>query len=254
MIFFLIRIAPIILPLVYLGLLRELFIYPDSWPVYLTVAVLINLFYFAILFVRLRRQRVWLACIYSIIFLSIGIASFMLFSSQSIIIAFSIFWAACYAMYLESIFNYFYRTDKRSIFDLKNISAYLNLVLVFFLVADLLNFYVFLSLDWWWALLISIFVLAVILLDRFAFLGLPRKSNLVYSAVITLVLSELLGALFFWPSSIYVLSGIIAIFYYFFVSLATLNWEKKLTRKLFWQYFIFVIVFLLIILGTAKWL
>jgi len=253
MLFLLVRALPFLSPLIYFLLMRGLMVFSGWWYVWLVVIIVLNFATFYLFLWKRRRKRVWFFFIYSTIFLCLGFAQSLLFSTGAVILTLQIIWSVIYAIYLESIFNYLYRTKKFFLIELKSITAYINLIIIFFLGLALLGFYIFLNVSWWWILLIYFVVSFIILFDRFLIHQFPLSVNVVYSAVIALILIEILGGLLWWPVSMYVTSIILSIIYYIASSYAILEAQDRLDKKMIIRFSVFALIALVIVLGTAQW-
>lgn len=254
MLFLIIRILPILLPVAYFFMLRGFFVFTDRWYYWLAAAVILNILYFIFFSYKLKRMRIWFFAIYSIIFVSLGFAYVSLMSSVFLINLFLVVWSIIYLIYLEAVFNYLYRTERFFLLELKSITAYINLFLFFILSFSLLNFYILFSLKWWWLFLAFIPVTFVILYNRFLSFEFPHKDNAVYSGAITLILTEMVIALLWWPNGIYVLAFMLLIAYYFLSSIGTSYFKEQLTKKIIVQYSLLALVMIALVLATAQWL
>lgn len=254
MIFLLIRLAPFIVPVAYFLLLRLLFVATPRWYLLLVILVVINAIYFFFLHRKMRRRRVWFFGLYSLFFALTGFFFSMLLSSQLVIYTFMIIWSLLYGIYLEAIFNYIYRTEQTTIFDLKSISAYISILLLFVLAATLNYFHLFLSFSWYWLVIIYGVGAYLILIDRLLTHGFIFKDNLLYSSVVVLILLEIFGILLWWPVSMYVSSFLIAAIGYLMMVIITLKQQEKLTIKTALRYASFTTLIVVIVLVTAQWL
>ncbi|MFA4871983.1 MAG: hypothetical protein WC610_02915 [Patescibacteria group bacterium] len=253
MLFLLIRIFPVLIPVGYFFILKFLFAFSGAWYWFLILAAALNLFYFILLNWKLGRKRVWFFALYSEIFVVLGLVNALLLSNQIFINLFIIIWSIIYLIYLESVFNYLYRTTRFSLIDLKSIAGYISLLMCFIISYALLNFYVFLNFPWWALIIIYFPVIFILFFERFLAYDFPFKTNFLYSFLTALVLIEILIVLLWWPNSIYVLALILLIFYYLLSSIAILYWQDKLTKKSARQYLVFAAVVLVLVLMTASW-
>lgn len=254
MLFLLVRISPILIPAVYFFLLRALSLHVHQWYVWLLIILLLNLLCFAFLAQKLKRKRVWFILLYSWIFSVLGFGYTLLLSSQIAIYTFITVWSVIYLVYLESVFNYFYRTKKLYLIELKNITAYTGLLMFFLLVFSLTSAFIFFGFAWWLVLLICFLVTTLLLFDRFLIFGFDHKTNFGHTMVVALVLTEVLAALLWWTASAYVIAIIMSTGYYLLNSLTVLSATDKLSKKTILRYIIVAVIVLILTLVTAKWL
>jgi hypothetical protein len=94
------------------------------------------------------------------------------------------------------------------------------------------------------------FLLALHVLGRAI---LPRSGIFFWSILLTLLMSEFLGAFSFLPLSYLVVSGALFIIFYVAIHLLQSHIYATLTVKLATEYLIFATIALVLILGTARW-
>jgi len=254
MLFLLVRISPVLIPIVYFFLLRALASHVHQWHWLLLASILLNLACFALLANKLKRKRVWFILVYSSLFAALGFGYAFLLGSSSVLYIFMIVWSLIYLVYLESVFNYFYRTQRLFLIELKNISAYSSLLMLFITVFVLTSLHIFFGFAWWWALLIYAAIAFVLLFDRFLIQGFDHRTNFLYSGIISLVLVEVYGALMWWTVSAYVLAIVVATGYYLLSSLTLSAAIDKLSRKNIIQYVAVAVIVLILVLITARWI
>jgi hypothetical protein len=243
-----------LIPLAYFLVLRLLVVFISQWYWWLILVLLINLFCFFLFSRRLQRKRIWFFLLYSEIFSVIGFVFITLLSNQFFINLFLVFWSIIYLVYLEAIFNYLYRTKKFFLIDLKNITAYINLMILFLLVFSLINLFIFLNLDWWWVISTFFAISFILFFERFLTVGFDLRKNVVYSLAATVILVELMVTLLWWPLSIYVLAVILMVAYYLLSSLSVLSHQNTIGKKLVIQYIVFAVIVLLVVMAQAQWL
>jgi hypothetical protein len=254
MLFFIIRILPLLLPALYLGCLKGFFWVVTDWYWWVIASVVLNAVYFVLLYSKLKRKRIWFFAIYATVFTLVGYLYASLLSSPLVINLFLIAWALIYLIYLEGVFNYLYRTDRFFLLDLKSITAYINLAIFFIASFSLFNFYILFDWQLWQVLPAWVIVVFIILFNRFLSFAFPSKTNLIYSGAITVILLEILLGLIWWPTSIYVSSFVLLVAYYLLSSLGVLYFAGRLSKKVLWQYLILAAVVLTLVLATAQWL
>ncbi|MFA5048854.1 MAG: hypothetical protein WC516_07565 [Patescibacteria group bacterium] len=254
MLFFFIRILTVIIPVLYFVALRAMLYFNDSWYVFLLIVLAINLIYFWLLRIRDKKTRLGFLFFYSLPYVVAGFLYLLILENKIIITLFLLGWAFIYWLYLEAVFHYFFRTNKVLLIDLKHIVSYINAIVIFFLVATLVNFSIFLGLAWY--IILPVMAVAVFILLRvlFSFEDLDQKTINSYAIIIDLLFIELLWSLLFLPVSFYVIALVMALTYYAAVSLSKAYLVKALNRKLVVKYLVFALIALVLVLGTATWI
>ncbi len=253
MVFFIIRILPLLIPVLYFLISKGLFYYSDQWYWLLLAVVASNCFYFLLLKSKPAGKKIISLLIYSTIYIVVGFVFLLLLENSIIINLYLLAWSLVYFLLLEAIFHWYFATPKSTLLNLSEIIGYLNLILILFLTAALIYFYIFLTLEIYWLLLIFFGCVGFILWQLFSAYQFKTSISLSYSAIITILLTEALLALLFLPVSFYVISSTVAVFYFWLTAYALAHLRHNLNRKVGWQYFIFGIIILAVILATAAW-
>ena len=254
MIFLLVRILPFFLPLLLFIFGASLFYWIRAWPIFLMVILLLNLTFFIFFAKKFKRPAVWLIFFHSLAVVMVGAFYFLLLSNPWIVRIFLIFWSLLYAVYLESIFHYFYQTQKAVLIELKNIIFYTGLMMAFIVGASFINAYIFLNFSGWPLVLLLGLIFFILTGNNLIISGFDFETGLLYATVVAGLAVELAVALLFAPVSFYVSAMILAGFYYLSNVLAVASFKQQLTTRLFAQEIIFVGFILVITLTTASWL
>jgi len=251
--FILARFLPYLLPLFYLIIGQLLFYLPDYWWLILLLMLGANLFYFWLLRNRQDKKADWLFLFYAEILAATGFLNLLILENKLIINIFLLLWSAMYFFYLEAYFHYFYPRPQPNLFALKNLIAYFNVVIIFFLLSALINFNIFFNLPWLWILFITFGANLFLLRQIFFAQGANFIASWQYLLVIDAILTELLLALSFWPVSFYVIAAVYTLAYYCLISLSLWHYQKILKRRIVWRQLLLAAIALLLILTTAKW-
>lgn len=254
MIFILIRIFPILLPILYLALVESVLYFNLSWLWSVVGIGVLDIIYFILIFIRKNKKESLFFILHSLVFLTVGFAYFLVLSSELFINLFIIAWSLIYFVYLESIFHYFYETKKVLIMSLKNVISYVNLITFFFLMVVLFNLHVFIGLSSLFIVLISFFILFILLISRFNASDIVLKKSLLYSFFLSIILTELIIASLFLSVSFFVSALILSVFYYIFSSLSALSLRGELTKTSIMQYIVFTVVVIIMVVTTSQWL
>lgn len=251
MIFLFLRLFPFLLPLGQLIILSALFYLVDYWRWLLLALLMINSFYFLLLYIKLRKNNIFIIWLHSLVLILVGFVSVLLVDSRLLAIFLSIFCSLVYFFYLEAVFHYFYQTSKSTLLSLENIINYANLLAVFLSIAALIDFYIFINFYWLWLLVIAFVLFLVLFYSRFLFIKTDFKHHLVLSLVCALLLLEILAGIIFLPTSLYSLAAVVAVFYYFISLVLLAQSNGQLTKRSLIRYIVFTLSVLSVISFTA---
>ena len=138
--------------------------------------------------------------------------------------------------------------------DLKYITAYVNLVIFFFLITFLINLYIFLDWRAWAIISLAIIPAFFLLVSQFKANQLTSSKILLYASILTLLLLETLLAVLFLSVSFYVSAVIVSLLYYLLSSFSILKVKDQLTKGLIGQYLAFAAIVIIIVALTSQWL
>lgn len=254
MLFAIIRLLPFVIPVYYFLSLRSLFYFNSWWPFVFASIIAINVVYLLLLRIKSKDKKVSAVLFYSIIYAVLGSIYILILENPLFINLFLLFWSLIYFIYWEAVFHYFFQTQKRSILEMKNIILYLNMIIIFVYSALIINLNIFLSLGWYWVLLIAFFVNLILLINFFLFTDLsPRKNKLVIF-ILDLILLQLLGVLIYLPISFYVVAFIVSLCYYWLTSFLLLSAHNNLRPMKLVKYLVFGFIIGLFVVLTSFWL
>jgi len=157
-------------------------------------------------------------------------------------------------LFLKVMFLYLYHRPKYQAHTLGNISGYISLVSVFFLIAGFFSLKIFLGISFW-PLTGAVFIIVVLLIYQLLLASqVPISSIFPYATVIALVLSEIFIVVNLLPVSIYVSSLVVSLSYYLLSGLSR-NWLLNIKeRGVLIRYLTIGLTSLIIILASAKWI
>ncbi|MFA6526606.1 MAG: hypothetical protein WCT26_04320 [Candidatus Buchananbacteria bacterium] len=254
MLFLLLRLLPAIIPILFFVSTKAVFYYADSWQWFIAAILLLPTVYFVLLKYKNRDKIViWLGA-FSLIYALTGFAYSLVLENPTVISIYLLGWSLIYALYLEAVFHDFYETAKAYVFNLLNITLYGNILIIFFLTAVLASFNIFLNLSWIVLLVISAAANFLIIYLAFQRQNLPKKLAMIYSGIVDLILTEVLGGLLLLPSSFYVIAIITALCYYLLMQILLSARANKLNRKLLIELLAFSGLIFLAAAVTAAWL
>ncbi len=254
MLFAIIRLLPFIIPIYYFASLKSLFYFSGWWPFVLASIIVVNIIYLLLLRIKSKDKKVTAVLFYSIIYAVFGFIYTLILENSLFINLFLVFWSLIYFVYWEAVFHHFYQTQKRSILEMKNIILYLNMIIVFIYSALLVNLNIFLSLDWYWVLLIAFFVNLSLLINFFLFNDWPPGKNKLTIVILDLILLQILGAAIYLPISFYVVAFIVSLGYYWLTSFYLLSVSNGLSYVKLIKYLAFGFIIALLVILTSFWL
>ncbi len=254
MLFLLLRFLPYVIPAAYFAAIRSIFSFNGEWSGIFTGIILMIGAYFALLKYKNPKKDVLLLGIYALIFASTGFAYSLILENQYIINLFLIIWSLILGLYLEAVFHDFYETDKAYALNLSNITLFGGILTVFFLTAAMNSFNIFLSLPWYYLLLGLVFAYLVISFLIFSRHRILLRTALLYSAIIGLIMLEIVSAIMLLPCSFYVIAIVATLAYYVMVSLILASQKGRIGKKELWRYLAFAGAALLLVVLTANWL
>lgn len=252
--FAIIRLAPFLLPPLYLAAVEAAFYFSGFWLPLLLSVLALDVFYFWLVYLKTKNKKTFLFIFHSLIFLVAGFVFSSILSNRLFINSFLAIWSLAYLVYLEAMFHYFYPGQKIPLTDLKNVIAYVDLALIFLIAAFLLNFYLFLNLPWYFLLSIMFFVFGTVLASRLLVNAIELKRSMVHASVLAVLISEIAAVALFLPVSFYVSAMLVTVFYYLASSFSLLWLKQELTIKTLINYLVFSTIILSIIFFTAQWL
>lgn len=254
MVFLLIRFLPYVIFPAYFILARLIFAFTDFWFWPLALVFVMLGFYFFLLKIKSPAKNMLFLFLFAAVFSFAGLAYSFILENDWIINIFLAVWSIVLWLYLESVFHDFYDTKRKHIVNLENITLYGNILVIFFLSSALLSWQIFLNFSYplIFAFLASVyFCLLYLACSR---QGFTARQSTVKSAVLALILSEILLGFKFLPVSFYVSSACLAVVYYWLFNLIVLDYKGQLSSKNSIKYAIFALGLIVLILLTAVWL
>lgn len=154
---------------------------------------------------------------------------------------------------LEDLYRSFHHAERRPAASSINLSSNLGLISHFLFAAALLWLVVFLRFPLWLAALLLGGVAALLTYQATWLVGCTAAQGLPYVATLTLVDVELLWAVSFLPTSVYVGALLLTAAYYVAAGLARNHLLGMLTRRIVSRYLMFGLGAMALVLLTAKW-
>jgi len=248
------RLLPYLAAVVFFALSKGVFYWPDYWLFLAPLMPVVPSGYFILLKARNKVKSISALYLYSLLFVFTGFTFSLILENSYVINLFLLGWSFLFWLYLEAVFHDFYETHRIQIVDLKNFSPYLNILIVFFLTASLVNFSIFLN--WPIPLVIAILTLTYFFLYYWFYLKYAdhQSTALIYAFLQALILVELLVVLLLWPVSFYVLAVLLSTAYYLMLSLTLARWQSGGQKRFALKIIILAAVVVILTLLTAVWL
>jgi hypothetical protein len=146
-----------------------------------------------------------------------------------------------------------YQPVKYQPYALENISAYVNLVSVFFMGASFHSSMIFLGTSGAMSSLF-VFIFTLVLVIQMIWINkIVLRGNYLVAIMLSLLVTEIFWATVFLPSSYLVNGLIMAISYYFLVGIFRYWLLNSLDRKVFKRYIIISLSIFIVIALSARW-
>lgn len=153
---------------------------------------------------------------------------------------------------LEDLYLAFHEPQKHQAYAPVNIASYLAMVTYFLYAAGLLWLMVFFAFPLWLAALVLSGIALLMTYQALWALGMAVERGWPYLVAIPVVTIELLWAVSFLPTSVYVGALVLAAGYYVATGCSRNQWLGTLNRRVVLRYVVTSVVSLLVVLMTAK--
>jgi hypothetical protein len=248
------RLAVIIYPVIMWLLAQSYFIWPELLYTALGVSVAITLLLTFLLRSPEREASWWLLALLPISF-TVAITAYISLQSSWLVVQLLFLVLAIFLFnYFKSIYYFYHRLDLYKEEDNTIIKAYGSFLVVFFGAADLYGLQSLLSLTVWPMFLVFSLIILIVAYLNLNLDNFDRKVIIQFSAIITLLITEMALVFIFLPLSYNVAALSVGIIYYLFINMTRLYLQKALTPKKIKLYLIISYAGLAILLLTARWL
>ena len=249
------RLLPLLIPFIILILFEIFFLSPKMIYVSLVLANLL-IFFSVSQFTRASdvSKRWWNFLILPALF-STGLAAYSILLANKFIVQFLLILNSVFLyFYLRAAYYYLYQPVTDGDLSLKNISAYGNLLIFFFIASVAYGLQSFLNIPTW-LLAVAMAVIAALAIYQTAWTnGIRIKPALVYILIGSLILTELTWAISFLPLTFNAAGLILAVCYYILTGLVKHHLLSDLKKRTVKIYLSFGIGSILLILLTARWM
>lgn len=155
--------------------------------------------------------------------------------------------------YFKNLYFYFGKQAKYR-YIIQNFSSYGNFLIVFFLAAVIFGLQAFLDVPLW--LLIGIFtvVMLLVIYEVLVTNEIEIRPRLHFIFLLTLLMAEFAGAVYFFPFNYNVLGLIVAICYYISIGIIKFHLKNSLNPQAIKLYLTAGIASIVVVLLTTQWL
>ena len=201
-----------------------------------------------------KDAKFWTIFLAPALFL-LGSISYLVFASGSRLLHFIIILTALVILiYTNVVFLYIHRRPRYQPHTLENISSYLNVITIFFLMAAIFNVRLFFVVNTWYLLLVGISIIIMLVYQLFSISDIVIRTNKLFLLIISLVISEVFIVTNFLPTSVYVNALMVTLVYYVTAGLAR-NWLNGIKdKRVVLRYVSIGSIIFFIILISAKWI
>jgi hypothetical protein len=196
---------------------------------------------------KILSREFWNYSIFPVLFSSL-LAAYSLLVVNTFVVQFLFLLNLVFSYYY---LNNIYRSSKPDF--LENISAYGNLLVIFFLFAGIYGFESFLGWPIWLLILAAAAIVSLVIYQVMWSNNIKTVNIFAYVFLTALLLVEISWAVYFLPFSYNTLGLIVAICYYLLIGFIKLSLAEKLTPRSSRMYLVAGFVFLTLILLTTKW-
>lgn len=253
MLFFLNIIFPFVIAIAYFIQLKVSFYFFDKWPLFFSLLIILDIIFFLVIGIKNKDKKIIPLFLYSLILLTLGFLFSSIITNNYLINIFIVLWPVISFIFLDSVCHQTYKTNRADFLNLKNVIPYINLLIVFLLTSSLLYLNIFLTFPSWGLIPIFFVCINVIIFSLLRSNDLKPSQAIIYSSVLALIFTEVMGALLLLPTGFYVLAIIETVVYYCLISLFMLSLENKLSKKSVLKYVFVGSTILLIALATSQW-
>ncbi|MFA6391518.1 MAG: hypothetical protein WCW66_02015 [Patescibacteria group bacterium] len=249
------RISSIFSLLLVLGMFELLVIRPEwFFYIFFILEAIVVLTIIGLAWKKIELKEIWQFLVPPVFL--IGSSYILLFFVEGTLYAqlFILFVIFLFWIFIENTFLFLYQPVKYQPYALENISAYVNLVAVFFMAASFHSSIIFLGTSGSIST-IFVFIFTLVLVIQMLWINkIVPRGNYIVAVVLALLVAEIFWATVFLPSG-YLVSGlIVAISYYFLVGIFRYWLLKSLDRKVFKRYIIISVSVLVVIALSARWI
>jgi len=157
-------------------------------------------------------------------------------------------------LFLENVFLYLYYPHKYILSSLENVSAYLNILIAFFLYSGYFGLNVSLHLESIWLFITLVSLNALLLLQTLFINKLKFKNTWLALLLGVLIFTELLWVSQFLSFSFLVKGALLALVYYTISGLFRYFFLESLTKKIIYRHLMVILIAGSVLLFTAQWL
>ena len=224
----------------------------NTWPLWLFLIILtITLSVSALNNWHFRKET--LGFLITPAWMLTGCFAFLFFQENQILMqVVAIGSVVLYLFFINNIAIFFYKTDDYISYSLENISAYCNILSIFFIYVSAFSFYI-LSVSNLYFMGFVVILATFSLAWQGLWINKISKQFRYFIFFLTLIIVEMFWVLHFWPTSFFVNGIVLTTVYYVFINLAKLHYLDGLNKKVATRYLIISSVVVVMTLITAQW-
>ncbi|MFA6475358.1 MAG: hypothetical protein WCV88_04130 [Patescibacteria group bacterium] len=228
--------------------------YPQGWLAYLVIVILVPIS--AIMIMRQPRWRFeYIGLSVPMILLVVGGYTFLLIQSTlwlqvAAVLCTGIF----FFLFEKNLAVWLFQPNKYIPFSMEHISIYCNVVASFYTYVSLFMFSILRLTQLRYIFIATLLVTTALVGQTFWIQKIPWVKAKWFVLVITVVMTQLVVVLYYWPVSFFVTGIIMTLLLYVLLHLSRHHLTETLTKQLVWRYLLTCGLGLILLLATAQWL
>lgn len=214
--------------------------------------VIFSLYYFAR---AAKSEGAWFnILILPLLFLNSSILYSSILTNSLLIQLLYFFFLGALFVYLRNLYIYFFKPLKYKAQSLENINFLISFVIIFYTVSGILGLKNFIDINLWQIIIPIAIVLFLTLFQLFWLYQVKFKRNIIFSIILTLVITEIVLISTFLPHVYSIIGLVIAIIFYTMAGLSLLHLSYKLNKVQAEIYLGLSITILLLIFLSSRWI
>lgn len=159
----------------------------------------------------------------------------------------------CFFLFEKNLSVFLFQPAKYIPFSLEHIVTYCNVIASFYVYVSLFIFSILRLTRLRYIFLIALVVTAMLVWQTFWVQKIAWQKAKWYILVLTVVMTQVVVALYYWPVSFFVSGILLTLLFYVLLHLSRHHLTDTLTKQLLWRYLFTSLVALVILLVTARW-
>lgn len=201
----------------------------------------------------IRRGSFWFLLLAPFLFSASGFAFLVILSQDIWKWGVSIFIAIMLLWFFQNVFQFAYQHDRYQPHAIENISTYMNIIAVFFLISAIASLRLYVHIDQFLLLAIGVFGFFFFVVQLLWVNKLQLKKHRSYLVVLPLLFGQILWSALWLPIDFFVVSMIVTLGYYAITNLARQHLLERLEKVAIRRYAVITALGIILILSTASW-